>query len=165
MIRVILKCKIRPISTSMKIQLQTDPICSDHSPLLVECGGTRRYTPRRFKFLNCVVEHDDFLPSVQRGWDTYISGFMMYQVWMKLKQVRNQLMHLTRYYSKDQIRVLEFEHKLILGKLISKLILSTISYFLSYLGLKKIMISGSKLKSRFYTSEVKNSLAPMWRWK
>lgn len=69
-----------------------NPGCSDHSQLLLDCGGHRSVAPTCFKFLNCVVEHPDFGASVSQGWSEPVDGVRMFRVWVKLKKVREQLL-------------------------------------------------------------------------
>lgn len=85
--------------------------CSDHSPLLLDCGGHRNIPARRFKFLNCLVDHKDFLSAVSNGWACSVSGVPMYKVWNKLKSVRLHLSKLTVYYSIAQLKVVDLRAK------------------------------------------------------
>lgn len=64
------------------------PNISDHSPLLVDCFSPNKAGGRPFKFLNCVADHKDFLNTVASAWDTRVSGCYMFQVWIKLQEVK-----------------------------------------------------------------------------
>lgn len=83
-----------------------NPQSSDHSPLLLSCGSRRYKEQRRFKFLNCVVEHPEYLSAVRRAWDTEVRGVKMFQVWVKMKQVRENLRGLHKVYHHASLKVL-----------------------------------------------------------
>ncbi|XP_056688426.1 uncharacterized protein [Spinacia oleracea] len=63
----------------------------DHCPILVKCIPESHGGGRPFRFLNYLVEHDDFLPFVEHCWKEPLSGSGMLLVWEKLKLVKLKL--------------------------------------------------------------------------
>lgn len=78
---------------------------SDHSPLLLKCGVQPQHHKRQFKFLNCLSDHDEFLPVVSRVWNVQITGVHMYRLWSKLKMLRSPLKSLMHYYSHVDLKL------------------------------------------------------------
>ncbi|KAG6644474.1 hypothetical protein CIPAW_08G057000 [Carya illinoinensis] len=66
-------------------------LCSDHFPLLLDCGGLhegRRY----FKFENMWLKTEEFLDKIRSWWSSYqISGFPNFVLAGKLKNLKNDL--------------------------------------------------------------------------
>ncbi|KAK9704710.1 hypothetical protein RND81_07G006500 [Saponaria officinalis] len=73
------------------------PGSSDHSPLMVTIGVHLAF-PIVFKFLNCWIEHPDFLEVVSSAWSCQVSGAPMYRLFAKLKSVKHALGGLHRAY-------------------------------------------------------------------
>ncbi|GKD30741.1 hypothetical protein Tco_1241519 [Tanacetum coccineum] len=71
---------------------------SDHSLALLKIPMVNKMKPRTFKFANILVNHTGFKRLVQENWSSNVSGFHMFQVVSKLK-------NLTR-----PIRKLLFDH-------------------------------------------------------
>ncbi|KAK6784904.1 hypothetical protein RDI58_018359 [Solanum bulbocastanum] len=63
--------------------------CSDHSPLVIDFAEPNWRRPRPFKFMNHLVQHQDFQEAVQRGWNKPALGNSMTKVWIQLKQDKN----------------------------------------------------------------------------
>ncbi|KAL6565242.1 hypothetical protein OROGR_002193 [Orobanche gracilis] len=50
-----------------------NPGGSDHSPLLLQLGVRSSRCKPQFRFLNCLVDHPDFLPTVIDAWSTSVN--------------------------------------------------------------------------------------------
>jgi hypothetical protein len=61
---------------------------SDHSPAVISVGFLQSFGPKPFKFYNYWLEHKDFLDWVKEGWNVYVDGFPMYQLYVKLRSVK-----------------------------------------------------------------------------
>ncbi|KAL6505387.1 hypothetical protein OROGR_025204 [Orobanche gracilis] len=88
-----------------------NPGCSDHSPLLLNCGMNRRQLQKRFRVLNVTADHPSFDEIIRQSWSTDIEGTKMYRVWMKLKKVRENLRGLTRYFSFAEHQVISLRNE------------------------------------------------------
>ncbi|XP_056685776.1 uncharacterized protein [Spinacia oleracea] len=73
-----------------------NPGLSDHSPLLLDCKVVRQRGSRPFKFFNYMAEHPKFHQIVQEGWGSVVNGTPMFQVWHKLKVIKQGLKTLHR---------------------------------------------------------------------
>ncbi|XP_056685902.1 uncharacterized protein [Spinacia oleracea] len=73
-----------------------NPGLSDHSPLLLDCKVVRQRGSRPFKFFNYMAEHPKFHQIVQEGWGSIVNGTAMFQVWHKLKVIKQGLKTLHR---------------------------------------------------------------------
>nr|GFB69864.1 hypothetical protein [Tanacetum cinerariifolium] len=61
---------------------------SDHSPSILCIPTMSKTNPKPFKLFNILTSHEKFLDVVKAEWDHYISGFHMYRVVKKLKNLR-----------------------------------------------------------------------------
>ncbi|XP_056695746.1 uncharacterized protein [Spinacia oleracea] len=68
-----------------------NPGISDHSPLVLTCNAEDHSKGRPFRFFNYMAGHPSFTQVVQDGWKVNIHGTAMYQVWQKLKCVKQGL--------------------------------------------------------------------------
>ncbi|XP_058783939.1 uncharacterized protein LOC131658687 [Vicia villosa] len=66
---------------------------SDHSPLRVKLDGTQQVAKhkQRFKFLNCVADHPEFLTTMKENWSQHASGYPMYHLWKNLQRLQFKL--------------------------------------------------------------------------
>ncbi|XP_074305964.1 uncharacterized protein LOC141641192 [Silene latifolia] len=90
-----------------KLDRFMDPGVSDHSPTLLRFHGDIR-PPRRFKFLNCWVDHPDFHKTVAEAWACDVAGNSMFRLMGKLKAVKKKLklLHSTRFsYITKRVKV------------------------------------------------------------
>ncbi|XP_018633707.1 uncharacterized protein [Nicotiana tomentosiformis] len=63
----------------------------DHNPLLMEMNIRQDTSKKYFKFLNCWVENEGFIPLVHEVWNQEVRGNAMWIVHQKLKAVSNAL--------------------------------------------------------------------------
>ncbi|XP_019265727.1 PREDICTED: uncharacterized protein LOC109243273 [Nicotiana attenuata] len=56
------------VTAQMEV-LVMDPHCSDHSPLSITLEEEEDFSPKPFKFLNHLAEHDDFVKIVKEAWE------------------------------------------------------------------------------------------------
>ncbi|XP_021861226.2 uncharacterized protein [Spinacia oleracea] len=68
-----------------------NPGLSDHSPLVMTCSSSSVGGGRPFKFFDYMAEHDKFLDSVKKGWEMNCHGTLMFKLWSRLKQVKQEL--------------------------------------------------------------------------
>nr|GEY30519.1 hypothetical protein [Tanacetum cinerariifolium] len=61
---------------------------SDHAPSILCILTMSKTKPKPFKFFNILTSHEKFLDVVKAEWDHYISGFHMYRVVKKLKNLK-----------------------------------------------------------------------------
>ncbi|GJY89249.1 hypothetical protein Tco_0503877 [Tanacetum coccineum] len=61
---------------------------SDHSPSVLCIPTLSRVKPRPFKFFNILTTHEKFLDVVKGNWEQQVSGFHMYRVVKKLKNMK-----------------------------------------------------------------------------
>ncbi|XP_021854438.2 uncharacterized protein [Spinacia oleracea] len=73
-----------------------NPGLSGHSPHLLDCKVVRQRGSRPFKFFNYMAEHPKFHQIVQEGWGSVVNGTTMFQVWHKLKVIKQGLKTLYR---------------------------------------------------------------------
>jgi hypothetical protein len=64
---------------------------SDHSPALVTIAKMVSYGPKPFKYFNFWSEHENFLQWIEDGWRVEVEGFSMYQLYTKLKSIKDVL--------------------------------------------------------------------------
>ncbi|GJR24572.1 hypothetical protein Tco_0973099 [Tanacetum coccineum] len=64
---------------------------SDHSPSVLCIPTMSKMKPKPFKFFNVLTSHDRFLDVIKEEWTHYISGFHMYRVVKKLKNLKKPL--------------------------------------------------------------------------
>ncbi|OIT01550.1 hypothetical protein A4A49_17458 [Nicotiana attenuata] len=64
---------------------------SDHSPLLMEMNVTQNSFKKYFRFLNCWVKNESFMPLVQEVWNSPINGSAMWIFHQKLKVLSSAL--------------------------------------------------------------------------
>ncbi|GKF50923.1 RNA-directed DNA polymerase, eukaryota, reverse transcriptase zinc-binding domain protein, partial [Tanacetum coccineum] len=76
---------------------------SDHSPAVLCIPSLSRPKPKPFKLFNVVTSHEKFLDVVKAEWSKYISGFHMYRVVKKLKNLKSPLRKLL--YDKGNLHV------------------------------------------------------------
>ena len=75
----------------LKLEYQ-NPGISDHSPLVLNCGGSDdRGGGRPFRFFNYMVQHDQFEPIVREAWGQITDANPMLALWRKLQQVKIHL--------------------------------------------------------------------------
>ncbi|XP_074305888.1 uncharacterized protein LOC141641110 [Silene latifolia] len=87
--RVLIKDKWKELFANTSAQFM-DPGVSDHSPTLLRFHGHIRPS-KRFKFLNCWVEHPDFHQTVAEAWACDVAGNSMFRLMGKLKAVKKKL--------------------------------------------------------------------------
>lgn len=68
-----------------------NPGLSDHSSIVLTCKKDGHTGSRPFRFFNYMADHPRFNQVVQDGWKTNIQGTAMYQIWQKLKCVKQGL--------------------------------------------------------------------------
>ncbi|GJY25759.1 putative RNA-directed DNA polymerase [Tanacetum coccineum] len=76
---------------------------SDHSPSVLCIPTLGKSDPKPFKFFNVLTSHDSFLEVVKAEWDRNISGFYMYRVVKKLKNLKKPFRKLL--YEKGNLHV------------------------------------------------------------
>ncbi|GJV93480.1 reverse transcriptase zinc-binding domain-containing protein [Tanacetum coccineum] len=64
---------------------------SDHTPSVLCIPTLGKAKPKPFKFFNVLTTHELFLDVVKTEWDHYISGFFMFRVVKKLKNLKKPL--------------------------------------------------------------------------
>jgi hypothetical protein len=64
---------------------------SDHSPAIISVGSLQRFGPKPFKFFNYWVEHKEYMSWVKEGWDFQVDGIPRYQLYARLKVLKNVL--------------------------------------------------------------------------
>ncbi|GJW51394.1 hypothetical protein Tco_0092745, partial [Tanacetum coccineum] len=67
---------------------------SDHSPAILNIPVKVLVKARPFKFSNILTQHARFMEVVNAGWSMYTSGFFMFRVVQKLKQLKKPFRHL-----------------------------------------------------------------------
>ncbi|XP_058751354.1 uncharacterized protein LOC131624433 [Vicia villosa] len=67
-----------------------NPYISYHSPLRIKMDTTQHTCRRkqRFKFLNCVTDHPDFLSVLRTNWIQHETGAPMYHLWKNLQRLQ-----------------------------------------------------------------------------
>nr|GEU56368.1 hypothetical protein [Tanacetum cinerariifolium] len=73
---------------------------SGHSPSILCIPTMSKTNPKPFKFFNILTSHEKFLDVVKAEWEHYISGFHMYRVVKKLKNLKKPFRKL-RYEKGD----------------------------------------------------------------
>ncbi|XP_074282750.1 uncharacterized protein LOC141607294 [Silene latifolia] len=73
------------------------PGISDHSPIVVTVFQDIKL-PRRFSFLNCWSKHESYPAIVQQAWFSNVQGRPMFQLFTKLKGVKNSLSFLHKHH-------------------------------------------------------------------
>ncbi|GJR12750.1 RNA-directed DNA polymerase, eukaryota, reverse transcriptase zinc-binding domain protein [Tanacetum coccineum] len=66
-------------------------LISDHSPTVVTFPQGLKKRRRSFRFVNYVVDKEDFVDCVKKEWETEITGCNMYKVVQKLKRLKKPL--------------------------------------------------------------------------
>ncbi|GJR80040.1 putative ribonuclease H-like domain-containing protein [Tanacetum coccineum] len=61
---------------------------SDHSPAVLKLPCHVKAKPKPFKFYNIIKQHDRFKEVVKNGWEVHVSGFLMYNVVKKLRNLK-----------------------------------------------------------------------------
>ncbi|XP_074298706.1 uncharacterized protein LOC141629630 [Silene latifolia] len=69
-----------------------EPGLSDHSPVLVHVSQDKKVV-KRFSFMNCWVDHPDYIQTVKDAWISPKKGSPMYYFFEKLKSVNHALTH------------------------------------------------------------------------
>ncbi|XP_070045615.1 uncharacterized protein [Nicotiana tomentosiformis] len=64
---------------------------SNYYPLLMEMHMRQETGRRYFKFLNCLVENDTFMPLIHRDWNMNVNGSEMWIFHQKLKSITKAL--------------------------------------------------------------------------
>jgi hypothetical protein len=64
---------------------------SDHSPAIISVGSLQSFGPKPFKFFNYWMEHKEFMSWVKEGWKFQVDGIPMYQLYTRLKVLKNVL--------------------------------------------------------------------------
>ena len=73
-----------------------EPGISDHCPGIVRSTGNGRKRKYPFKFFSFWMEHPSFKELLEEAWSTRISGNLMFEVYGKLKVLKNSLKQLNR---------------------------------------------------------------------
>ncbi|XP_019235367.1 PREDICTED: uncharacterized protein LOC109215708 [Nicotiana attenuata] len=68
-----------------------DPHCSDHSPLSIALEENEDCSPKPFKFLNHLAEHDDFIKLINEAWEGPEEQNSIRSIWQKLKRVKQAM--------------------------------------------------------------------------
>lgn len=68
--------------------------CSDHSPLCISFDEVIRRYLNPFKFFNHLMEHEDFIPLIERCWGRNTRWLSMRNVWKDLQEVKRGLRQL-----------------------------------------------------------------------
>ncbi|XP_059315723.1 uncharacterized protein LOC132066426 [Lycium ferocissimum] len=90
-----------------------EPKFSDHSLLKIDLQGRQDHAARPFRFLNCLVEHEKFLPLVDANWATPTHLAFMQRVWTKLKKVKLGLKSLySEHFQGSTEKLMEIRGKL-----------------------------------------------------
>ncbi|GJU85498.1 RNA-directed DNA polymerase, eukaryota, reverse transcriptase zinc-binding domain protein [Tanacetum coccineum] len=61
---------------------------SDHSPAVLKLPCHVKAKPKPFKFYNIITQHDRFKEVVKNGWEVHVSGFLMYNVVKKFRNLK-----------------------------------------------------------------------------
>ncbi|GJU32945.1 hypothetical protein Tco_1176534 [Tanacetum coccineum] len=64
---------------------------SDHSPSVLCIPTATKVKPKPFKFFNVLVKHDRFKEVVNEAWNYHVSGFYMFRMVKKLKNLKKPL--------------------------------------------------------------------------
>jgi exonuclease III len=73
------------------VQRRLSRVCSDHFPLMLECGNSRG-GKRHFKFENMWLKYEGFVDKVKSWWDSYsFEGLPSYILANKLKNLKTDL--------------------------------------------------------------------------
>lgn len=64
---------------------------SDYNPAAVSLGCPDHFRPKQFQFFHFMLDHPDFITTVQKAWEEHISGDPWYVVTSKLKKVKAAL--------------------------------------------------------------------------
>lgn len=97
------------MTTMTQLEVEVlDPGCSDHSPLMLHFVEQNTVKPRPLKFMNHLVQHEDFMSKMQAGWNQRVNGNLMHQVWVKLEKVKQEMKSLqTKEFSNIEKRILD----------------------------------------------------------
>ncbi|GKE14923.1 RNA-directed DNA polymerase, eukaryota, reverse transcriptase zinc-binding domain protein [Tanacetum coccineum] len=79
----------------------------DHSHAILRIAKGSTMKKKSFRFLNFIVEKEDFLPIVKQGWNEEIEGYHMFKVVKKLKMLKPRLRKLAWKNGNLQDRVEE----------------------------------------------------------
>nr|GEW62149.1 hypothetical protein [Tanacetum cinerariifolium] len=66
---------------------------SDHSSVVLKLPCHVKAKPKPFKFYNIITQHDRFKEVVKNGWEVHVSGFLIYNVVKKLKNLKKLFHH------------------------------------------------------------------------
>ncbi|KAL6565247.1 hypothetical protein OROGR_002198 [Orobanche gracilis] len=72
---------------------------------LQELGVRSSRCKPQFRFLNCLVDHPDFLPTVIDAWSTSVNGVRMFSVWSKLNRVKEQIKKMQNAVSRTGMHI------------------------------------------------------------
>ncbi|XP_070004802.1 uncharacterized protein [Nicotiana sylvestris] len=101
-----------------------DPHFLDHSPLCIKLEEELQAGPRPFRFLNYLVDHENFIKVMEAAWNQRTNENGMNKIWQKLKVVKQEMKKLNRDFNGDQEgikrEILDFYGKL-LGSAASQL--------------------------------------------
>ena len=64
---------------------------SDHCPMIVNFPFKKKFKVRPFKFVNALTLLEDFIPTVEKAWNTPVEGFDMFRLCQKLKILKKPL--------------------------------------------------------------------------
>nr|GEV60655.1 hypothetical protein [Tanacetum cinerariifolium] len=84
----------------------------DHSPTVVTYPEGLKKRRRSFRFVNYVVDKEDFVDCVKKEWETEITGCHMYKVVQKLKRLKKPLNRLSWKNSNLSDKVTSLKNKL-----------------------------------------------------
>ncbi|KAG6639537.1 hypothetical protein CIPAW_10G107700 [Carya illinoinensis] len=88
-------------------------MCSDHYPIMLDCGGIIR-GHRYFKFENMWLEEEGFVDRVRSWWSSHsFSGTPSFVLASKLKALKQDL----KKWNVEEFRIMENERKLLLQQL------------------------------------------------
>lgn len=65
-----------------------NPKFSDHSPLKIQITREHCEGPKPFRYLNCIIDHEEFLVVVERGWLHHSREGYMEIFWKNLKLIK-----------------------------------------------------------------------------
>ncbi|GJV17758.1 RNA-directed DNA polymerase, eukaryota, reverse transcriptase zinc-binding domain protein [Tanacetum coccineum] len=69
-------------------------LVSDHSLVVVKFPQRYEKKIKHFRFANYIVEKEEFLPAVTKGWNIEVQGYKMFQLIKKMKALKSQLNYL-----------------------------------------------------------------------
>lgn len=83
-----------------------EPHISDHSPLRVTLRQPSIQKPRMFKFLNCAIELEAFIPKVEECWkNNIVRGRPMDALWRKLSVMKGVVKGMTNKFANTDLKM------------------------------------------------------------